>query len=260
MRIAFLTTNEPFYLPDFFRYTLEHLDGEHDVKAVIVPPVYKGNTKAGLIFRYAKTFGMIETLNLTVRVIYYKCMDTLPKKPGGKYYSLSSVFEKYQVDCQFERDVNSSHNLNRLRNWHIDLAISISCPQIFKKDLIDLPRLGCLNLHGAILPQYRGVMPSFWVLANNEKEAGVTLFFVKEKIDAGDILIQKKFPISRNDTLDSLIRKSKRIGAEMVVEGVRMINSGKYTTRPLELEGGSYFGWPTRMDVLRFRANGRKFR
>jgi hypothetical protein len=59
------------------------------------------------------------------------------------------------------------------------VIVSVSCPQIFKKELIELPARGCLNVHGASLPQYRGVMPSFWMLANGERQAGVSVYFVK---------------------------------------------------------------------------------
>ena len=84
----------------------------------------------------------------------------------------------------------------------------------------------------------------FWVLANAEKEAGATLFFVNEKIDAGDVLIQKRFPIYLEDTLDSFIRRSKKIGAEMVIEGIEKITNGKFETRPLDMNKGRYYGWP----------------
>jgi len=125
---------------------------------------------------------------------------------------------------------------------------------------MELPTKGCLNLHGSILPDYRGVMPSFWVLANNEKEAGSTLFFVNEKIDAGDVLVQRRFPVHADDTLEYFIRRSKRIGAEMVVEGVEKISRGNYETYPLDMNKGNYYGWPKREDVKRFINNGRRFR
>jgi methionyl-tRNA formyltransferase len=103
-------------------------------------------------------------------------------------------------------------------------------------------------------------MPSFWMLANNESEAGLTLFYVNAEIDAGDILMQRKFLISPGETLDSLIRKSKRIGAEMLVDAIRKIDNRDVKTVPLEMEGGSYFGWPKREDVLKFLKSGRKLR
>ncbi|HEC97485.1 MAG TPA: hypothetical protein ENI58_04920 [Nitrospirae bacterium] len=260
MHIVFLSPDEPLYLPEFYRYVIENLSHGHDIKVIIVPPVYKNTTKLDLVLRYAKTFGLKEAVALSFMVIYYKGMDLLFSGRWDGFYSMRAVFRKYGIPYLYENDVNSRRNLDRLRTWETDLVISISCPQIFKQELIELPLKGCLNQHGSILPDYRGVMPSFWVLANNESEAGSTLFFVNEKIDAGDVLVQRKFPIHPDDTLESFIRRSKRIGAEMVVEGVEKINRGKAETYSLDMSKGNYYGWPKREDVKRFLNNGRRFR
>ncbi len=260
MRIVFLSPDEPLYLPEFYRYVIENLSPGHDMKVIIVPPVYKNTTKLDLVLRYAKTFGVKEAAVLSAKVVYYKGMDILFSGKGDGFYSMNSVFKKYGVPYLYEDDVNSKRNIDRLKDWKTELLISISCPQIFKRELIELPSRGCLNLHGSILPDYRGVMPSFWVLANNENEAGSTLFFVNEKIDAGDVLVQRKFPVHPDDTLESFIRRSKRIGAEMVVEGVEKIDRGKAETYALDMSKGNYYGWPKREDVKRFLNNGKRFR
>ena len=260
MRIVFLSPEEPFYLPGMYKYILDNINPEHEVKVIIVPPVYKGTTKADLAVRYAKTFGLLEAAVLTWKVLYYKAMNVLAGSRGGHYYSLSSVLKKYGVPFLHELDVNGKENLDRLREWKTDLLISVSCPQIFKKDLIELAPKGCLNLHGSALPEYRGVMPSFWVLANNEEEAGITLFYVNEMIDGGDVLIQRLYPIENTETLDSFIRRSKKMGAEMIIEAIDKISADNVKTYPLDMGKGSYFGWPKREDVRRFLDNGRKFR
>lgn len=260
MHIAFLSPDEPFYLPEFYRYIFDNLPSGHEIKIIIVPPIYKNTTKVDVALRYAKTFGIKEAAILAYKVIYYKAMDYFMGRSENRFYSLQSVFKRYGIPYLYELDVNSPRNLDRLKEWDTELIISISCPQIFKKALIDLPSKGCLNLHGSLLPNYRGVMPSFWVLANNEKEAGITLFFVNEKIDAGDVLIQRRFSINPNETLDSFIRRSKRIGAEMVIEGIEKISSDKFETYPLDMSKGNYYGWPKREDVKRFLSNGKRFR
>jgi methionyl-tRNA formyltransferase len=260
MRIAFLSPDEPFYLPEFYRYVFDHISEDHDIMVVIVPPIYKNTTRASLMLRYLRVFGVVETAMMSYNVVLYKFMDAIKRYDGDRYYSLLAVLEKYEKPYCFESDVNGENNLKRLREWNTDLIISISCPQIFKKELIELSPKGCLNLHGSILPDYRGVMPSFWMLANGEREAGSTLFFVNEKIDAGDVLVQRRFPIEPNDTLDSFIKKSKQIGAEMVIEGIEKIVRKEVNTIPLDMSKGRYFGWPTRADVKRFLRNGRRFR
>jgi len=259
MRIVFLTPDEPLYSPNFYQFVLEKLKGRHEVKVVVVPPLYKKTTTVGLALRYAKTFGFWEAGMLSVQVLSHKVMDLFGGKTG-KYYSLKSVLAAYGIPYVQVLDVNSPETRQLLKDWGAELIISISCPQIFKKDLIQLAPKGCLNLHGSLLPDYRGVMPSFWVLANGEKEAGSTLFFVNEKIDAGDVLVQRKFPIRECDTLDSFIRHSKQTGAEMVLEAIDKIAANDVQTRPLDMTRGNYYGWPGREDVKRFRSRGRKFR
>lgn len=260
MRIAFLSPDEPFYLPEFYRLVLGALTPEHEVRVVVVPPTYKNTSKTELGVRYARTFGLGEAAYLSFKVAYYRARDLLNGSGGDRHYSLEAVLNRYRIPFVRETDVNGRENIERLRKWGTDLIISVSCPQIFKRELIDLPPRGCLNLHGSLLPDYRGVMPAFWVLSNNEKEAGITLFFVNERIDAGDVLVQRRYRILPEHTLDSLIRHSKAVGAEMVVEGVRKIDRGAPETFPLDLSGGNYYGWPGRQDVKRFLGHGRRFR
>jgi methionyl-tRNA formyltransferase len=260
MRIVFMTPDEPLYLPDFYRFVFDNLRGEHEIRVIVVPPLYKKTTTMGLALRYAKTFGYGEAAALAFQVLSYKGMDLFSGRGGAKFYSLKSVLAHYGIPATLVHDVNSPDTLALLREWGTELIISISCPQIFKQALIQVPPKGCLNLHGSLLPDYRGVMPSFWVLANGEQEAGSTLFFVNEKIDGGDVLIQKHFPILADDTLDSFIRKSKRIGAEMVLEAIKKIRDGQTETRQLDMTKGSYYGWPDKEAVKRFRSSGRRFR
>lgn len=260
MRIVFLSPDEPLYLPEFYKYVFDNILSKHKVKVLIVPPIYRNTTRTSMAMRYAKVFGLKEAATLSCKVLYYKGMDVLVGKNGYNFYSLHSVFEKYGIQYLYEQDVNSRQNIAHLKEWRTDLLISVSCPQIFKKELIAIPLMGCLNLHGSKLPDYRGVMPSFWVLANNENKSGITLFFVNEKIDAGDVLIQREYEIYSGDTMDSLIKRSKKIGAEMVVEAIEKINKNDVKTYPLDMNKGRYFGWPTRGDVLRFLGCGRRLR
>jgi methionyl-tRNA formyltransferase len=136
--------------------------------------------------------------------------------------------------------------------------VSVSCPLIFRTPLIELPPRGILNIHGAILPHYRGVMPSFWMLANGETKAGVSIYFVNEAIDAGEVAGLRIFDIEADDTLDSFLRRSKGIAAELLLEVLGRMDDETVERRPLDLAAGSYYSWPDRGAVERFRAAGRK--
>ena len=247
MKITFLTTDDPIYLPAFF----ERLLGEYgkETQAVYsVPPLYKNQTTLQAAFRYYKTFGLAASLGLGARI------GTVT----ARGQSIASVCKKHRVLYELVPDVNAEKFRQRLREAGTDLLISVSCPQIFKKPLIELPQLGCLNIHGAILPHYRGVLPSFWMLANKEKNAGVSIYYVNEKIDAGELCGQRIFEILPGESLDSFLTRSKAIAAELLLEVLAKIEDGTITRSPLNLADGSYYSWPDKEAVKRFRANGHR--
>jgi methionyl-tRNA formyltransferase len=155
-------------------------------------------------------------------------------------------------------DVNAPGFLEELRSLGAELLISVSCPQIFKKPLIELPPLGILNIHGAILPQYRGVLPSFWMLANGERQAGVSIYYVDTRIDAGELCGQRVYDIPPDQTLHGFLRRSKEIAAELLIEVLGRVQSGSVSRRALNLAEGSYYSWPDPDAVRRFRAAGRR--
>jgi methionyl-tRNA formyltransferase len=248
MRITYLTTDDPIYLPAFFDRILGIL-GQKTQAVYIVPPLYKNQTAMKAALRYYQTFGFMAFLGLSVRA-------SMAKVRGQ---SIASVCNKYGVSYELVPDVNAEKFRQRLYEAGTDLLISVSCPQIFKKPLIELAPLGCLNIHGAILPHYRGVLPSFWMLANKEKNAGVSIYYVNEKIDAGELCGQRVFEILPGESLDHFLTRSKAIAAELLLEVLCKIEDGTITRSPLNLADGSYYSWPNKEAVERFRANGYRF-
>ena len=247
MTIGFLTTDDPLYLPSFYERVLDAW-GTRTRSVFIVPPLYKKQTPAQAGLRYHKTFGSRATVELARRVGQAKL--------AGR--SIGAVCDERNVPHATVTDVNSPGFLDQLRGLECDVLISVSCPQIFKAPLIELPPQGILNIHGAILPQYRGVMPSFWMLANGEEKAGVSIYFVNEAIDAGEVAGLRVFDILPEDTLDGFLRRSKAIAADLLLEVLGRMDAGTVEREPLDLAAGSYFSWPDSDAVSRFRAAGRR--
>ena len=248
MTAAFLTTDDPLHLPAFFARVLDRRAPQ--TRAVyIVPPLYGKQTPLQAAWRYYKSFGVRIFLGLGWRVLRAKI----------KGESIASVCQKYGVGSAEVADVNAPDFVERLRDQPPDVLISVSCPQIFRPPLIALPPRGILNIHGAILPRYRGVMPSFWMLANGEKQAGVSIYFVDEKIDAGSLCAQRVFDIHAGETLDQFVRRSKAIAADLLLEVWRGMEEGEVPCRALDLSEGSYYSWPDAGAFRRFRAAGRRF-
>ena len=242
-----LDTDDPIYLPAFYDRVLSGAPG-HAQAVFVVPPLYKKQAASAAALRYARTFGWLDAARLTSRV--------LGTKLRGQ--SIAGVCHRHGVPCEEIADVNAPEFLARLQALAPDVLVSVSCPQIFQRPLIDLAPLGVLNIHGAILPQYRGVLPSFWMLANGERQAGVSIYFVNEKIDAGDRCGLTVFDITPDDTLDSFLRRSKRVAAELLLEVLSKVESGTVPREPLNLAEGSYYKWPDPAAVERFRAAGRR--
>ena len=248
MIVSFLTTSDPLYLPKFFERVLPALSGRHALRVYSVPPLYKNQTPLQAARRYLASFGPTATIQLTIRLLKARLVRQ----------SIESVCHEAGVHCELISDVNAPEFLDRMRRDRVDLLVSVSCPQIFERALIELPRLGILNVHGAILPQYRGVMPSFWMLANGEQQAGVSVYFVNEKIDAGELCGQTIFSIDPKETLDEFIVRSKLMAGDLLLRIIDAMERGDVQRRALNLAEGSYFNWPDAKAVRRFRAAGRR--
>lgn len=130
----------------------------------------------------------------------------------------------------------------RIRAAAPDLLFSFYYRSMLGKEILSIPRLCAMNLHGSLLPKYRGRAPINWVLVNGETETGVTLHVMVEKPDAGDIVAQAPVPIAFEDTALTLYGKMERAAARLLSEILPKIASGEIPRRRNELEKGSYYG------------------
>jgi methionyl-tRNA formyltransferase len=120
---------------------------------------------------------------------------------------------------------------------------------------LKIPAIGTLNRHGALLPKYRGRLAPFWAYLCGERSCGVSIHFVQRAVDAGPIVVQKRFPIGRFDTVDSLVAKVFRHAPEAMLEALDILRSGDYDSRllPNDDARATYFSSPTLRDALRYR-------
>lgn len=193
----------------------------------------------------------------------YKALDlvdravTLP----GHAWSVAGALRRWKIPVDRPESLDADTFHDHLRSLGVDLVISVACPKIVRRSLLELPSKGVINIHGALLPKYRGKLPSFWVLAHGEEVTGVTVHFMNEKLDDGPIVVQKVVPIDPADTLHSLILKSKvGYGAQALAEAVERIRDGGYELLPNDREQATYYSFPTPEAVAEFRRRGRKVR
>jgi methionyl-tRNA formyltransferase len=250
MKIVFATPDEPSVIPIFFGKVIPELRGEIAAIAV-VSPIYKRSSWMSQAKRFIDAFGVREFIVEALQFAY--------QKARGRR-SVKAIARQHGLRLLTPESVNAPDFLGQLREIDPDLVISVSCPQIFGRELLGVPRHGCINVHSALLPHYRGMLPTFWVLAEGEERTGVTVHYMSPGIDGGDILGQTSISIAREETLRSLMRKCKTAAADLVLETVRRFRAGEVRTLPNPPDEGSYFSFPTRDDVMRFKARGRTLR
>lgn len=155
---------------------------------------------------------------------------TAPDKPAGRGMKLTeSSVKKYAVEkglpiLQPEKLKNPAF-IEQLRACKADLQIVVAF-RMLPEIVWNMPPSGTINLHGSLLPQYRGAAPIHWAVINGEKETGVTTFKLKHEIDTGDILLQKKFPIGEDETTGEVHDRMKVTGATLLVETVKGLADG----------------------------------
>lgn len=164
---------------------------------------------------------------------------TAPDKPAGRGMQLQqSAVKKYAVEnsipvLQPEKLKNPDF-LTELKSLNADLQIVVAF-RMLPEVVWNMPPMGSVNLHGSLLPQYRGAAPINWAVINGEKETGVTTFKLKHEIDTGDILLQESFPIGENETAGEVHDRMKEIGAALLVRTVKGLAEGSVVEQPQTL-------------------------
>jgi methionyl-tRNA formyltransferase len=161
---------------------------------------------------------------------------TAPDKPAGRGMQLSeSAVKKYAVQhglpiLQPEK-LKSPPFLEALRALQADLQIVVAF-RMLPELVWNMPPMGTINLHGSLLPQYRGAAPINWAVINGETETGVTTFKLQQDIDTGNILLQERFPIGEKETAGEIHDRMKEIGAKLVVRTVDGLIAGSLKEKP----------------------------
>jgi len=139
--------------------------------------------------------------------------------------TLKNFCKKYKIDYIKHKNINSIEFLKIIGNFDCDLFVSLSFNQIFKNDIINLPRLGTINCHAGKLPFYRGRNILNWVLINDEKEFGVTVHYMDEGIDTGDIILQETYKITDTDNYSTLLERAYAGCASLLYNAIKKINN-----------------------------------
>lgn len=154
-----------------------------------------------------------------------------------KQYALDNNIEVYQPNS-----VKTKDTLDLIRELKPDIIIVVAYGKILPQELIDIPKYGVLNVHSSLLPKYRGAAPIHNAIINGDEETGVTIMYIAEELDAGDMIIQAKTPIYEEDNLETVHDRLAEIGAEALSEAVKLIGEGKAPRIPQDYSKATFVG------------------
>ena len=159
------------------------------------------------------------------------CVLTQPDKPKNRGMKLMPspvkvVAMEHQIEVYQPASLKSGEALERLSALKPELIVVAAYGKILPKEILDLPRLGCINVHSSLLPRYRGAAPINWAILNGETETGVTIMYMAEGLDTGDIISQRATAIDPDETVESLHDRLALLGAELLGETVAAIGAG----------------------------------
>jgi len=157
---------------------------------------------------------------------------TQPDRPQGrgrkilptpiKKIALNKGLEVFQPE-----NINDEESTKRIKKFNPDIILAVAYGQILSSHILNIPKMGCINIHGSLLPKYRGAAPINRAIINGEKETGITFMFMKDKVDAGEIIFQEKIDILADETCGELYYRLSVLSAETLPKLLEKIKSGK---------------------------------
>lgn len=170
-----------------------------------------------------------------------KAVYTQTDKPVGRKRVLTPppvkvLAQRHGIPVYQPKSLRRPEVQEELRALAPDLIVVVAYGKILPREVIDLPPLGCVNVHGSLLPRYRGAAPIQWAVINGEKETGVTTMYMDEGVDTGDIILQSTTPIGPEETAGELFDRLAAQGAELLVETLRLVERGEAPRRAQEGE------------------------
>ena len=159
---------------------------------------------------------------------------TQPDKPKGRSKELQispvkACALKYNLPVFQPVKIKALEAVEKLREYEADIFVVAAFGQILSKEILTMPKYGCINIHASLLPKYRGASPIQWAVLNGEEVSGVTIMQMDEGIDTGDILMQEKVTLDAKETGESLFDKLAVCGADLIVKALDAIEAGTVT-------------------------------
>ena len=202
MKVLFMGT------PDFAVPTLEHIiDAGHEVTLVVTQPdKVKGRGR--------------EVVMTPVKECAVK--NNIP------------VFQPVKI--------KDEESITTLKKYEFDVIVVVAFGQILSKEILDMPRYGCINVHSSLLPAYRGAAPIQWTIIYGEEKTGVSTMYMDEGLDTGDIILQEETPIANDETGGSLHDRLSVMGAKLLIKTLELVKDGNAPRTKQDNSKSNYVG------------------
>lgn len=181
------------------------------------------------------------SLNALIEANYnIEAVVTNPDRPKGRgmkmlYTPVKEVAISKSIPIfQPERVRNNEDFINKIKEINPDVICVVAYGKILPKEILDIPRYGCINVHASLLPKYRGAAPIQWAILNGDKETGVTTMYMDVGMDTGDMILTEKVQIGENETTGELWDRLSKIGGKLLVETLQQIENGTAPRTPQE--------------------------
>lgn len=157
---------------------------------------------------------------------------TNPDRPKGRGMKLmASPVKTYAISKQIpvlqpEKIKGNTELVQKIRKLNPEYICVVAYGKILPKELLEIPKKGCINVHGSLLPKYRGAAPIQWAIINGDKETGITTMYMNEGMDTGDMILKEKVQIGEDETTGELWNRLSKIGGKLLVKTIEEINNG----------------------------------
>jgi len=257
MRIYIITMDDPIQT---YRFIKEILDAKKDqIVGLAIPKgdrltLSKGKSKYAYVLSLLLIMGPWQFSLTSLKTLIHKAKKKIYKLGLGKNPSIGAYAESMNIPVRIITTPNSKKFREFLNTLDIDLIINQS-QNIIKRELLSIPKIGVLNRHNALLPKNRGRLTPFWVSFKEEKETGVSIHFVEEGIDSGDIVIQKKYKVEKNDNFNTIVGKNYSIASKAMIEAIDILSTNNYKLIINDDTKATYNTTPTLREAIEYRKN-----
>lgn len=165
---------------------------------------------------------------------------TNPDKPQGRGMKLvASPVKQYALEKQIpiyqpEKVKNNTEFIEKIKSLNPDVICVVAYGKILPKELLEMPKFGCINVHGSLLPKYRGAAPIQWAVINGDKTTGITTMYMDEGMDTGDMILKEEVTIGEDETTGELWERLSKIGGKLLVQTLKLVEEEKAERRKQE--------------------------